>query len=134
MQHNAKVLCKSEKDEQGNMTRVYNFKLMVVAAGNLLRPNVAVTFEKATGTLTFTQEADQRGGTRANPDDKIYALIIDGKNEDAEFITLRDRSENGVTTFIVPDWWDKDNIFVYAFAATSTKKKASPSICLYPTE
>ena len=107
---------------------------MVVAAGNLLRPNVAVTFEKATGTLTFTQEADQRGGTRANPDDKIYALIIDGKNEDAEFITLRDRSENGVTTFIVPDWWDKDNIFIYTFAGTRTKKKASPSICLYPTE
>ena len=134
MKHNAKTLCKSKRNEEGELVRVYDFKKMVVAAGNLLRANVTVAFDEATGIFTFTQEADPRGGSRANPDDKVYALIIDGMNEDAEFMTLRDRSENGVTSFTVPEWWDKENLFVYVFAGTRTKKKASPSVCLYPAE
>jgi hypothetical protein len=132
MFYNAKTLCTSEKNEQGELVRVYDFKKMIVAAGNLLRPNVTVVFDEATGNFTFTQEADLRGGTRAKPTDKIYALIVDGTNEDAEFMTLRDRSENGVTSFTVPEWWDKENLFVYVFAGTRTKRKASPSACLYP--
>ena len=134
MQYNAKTLCKSGKNEKGELVRVYDFKKMVVAAGNLLRANVTVAFDKATGVFTFTQEADSRGGTRANPNDRVYALIIDGVNEDAEFMLLRERSESGGTSFSVPEWWDKENLFVYVFAGTRTKKKASPSICLYPAE
>ena len=134
MQYNAKTLCKSAKNEKGELVRVYDFKKMVVAAGNLLRANVTVAFDKATGVFTFTQEADSRGGTRANPNDRVYALIIDGVNEDAEFMLLRDRSESGGTSFSVPEWWDKENLFVYVFAGARTKKKASPSICLYPAE
>ena len=134
MQYNAKTLCKSAKNEKGELVRVYDFKKMVVAAGNLLRANVTVAFDKATGVFTFTQEADSRGGTRANPNDRVYALIIDGVNEDAEFMLLRERSESGGTSFSVPEWWDKENLFVYVFAGTRTKKKASPSICLYPAE
>ena len=134
MQYNAKTLCKSAKNEKGELVRVYDFKKMVVAAGNLLRANVTVAFDKATGVFTFTQEADSRGGTRANPNDRVYALIIDGVNEDAEFMLLRERSESGGTSVSVPEWWDKENLFVYVFAGTRTKKKASPSICLYPAE
>ena len=134
MQYNAKTLCKSAKNEKGELVRVYDFKKMVVAAGNLLRANVTVAFDKATGVFTFTQEADSRGGTRANPNDRVYVLIIDGVNEDAEFMLLRERSESGGTSFSVPEWWDKENLFVYVFAGTRTKKKASPSICLYPAE
>ena len=134
MQYNANTLCKSAKNGKGELVRVYDFKKMVVAAGNLLRANVTVAFDKATGVFTFTQEADSRGGTRANPNDRVYALIIDGVNEDAEFMLLRERSESGGTSFSVPEWWDKENLFVYVFAGTRTKKKASPSICLYPAE
>ena len=134
MQYNAKTLCKSAKNEKGELVRVYDFKKMVVAAGNLLRANVTVAFDKATGVFTFTQEADSRGGTRANPNDRVYVLIIDGVNEDAEFMLLRERSESGGTSFSVPDWWVKENLFVYVFAGTRTKKNASPSICLYPAE
>ena len=134
MQYNAKTLCKSAKNEKGELVRVYDFKKMVVAAGNLLRANVTVAFDKATGVFTFTQEADSRGGTRANPNDRVYVLIIDGVNEDAEFMLLRERSESGGTSFSVPEWWDKENLFVYVFAGTRTKKKASPSVCLYPAE
>lgn len=132
MYYNAKTLCTSQKNEKGELVRVYDFKKMIVAAGNLLRANVTVAFDKETGVFTFTQEADSRKGTRANPTDKVYALIVDGVNEDAEFMTLRDRSENGVTSFTVPEWWDKENLFVYVFAGTRTKRKASPSACLYP--
>lgn len=132
MYYNAKTLCTSQKNEKGELIRVYDFKKMIVAAGNLLRANVTVAFDKETGVFTFTQEADSRKGTRANPTDKVYALIVDGVNEDAEFMTLRDRSENGVTSFTVPEWWDKENLFVYVFAGTRTKRKASPSACLYP--
>lgn len=132
MYYNAKTLCKSERNEQGELVRVYDFKKMIVAAGGLLRANVTVTFDKDTGSFTFTQEADSRGGTRAEPTDRVYALIVEGTNEDAEFMRLRDRSENGVSSFVVPDWWDKENLFVYVFAGTRTKRKASPSICMYP--
>lgn len=134
MIHNAAKLCVSRKDEQGKSVRVYDFKKMVVADGNLLRPKVTVTFDEASGMFAFTQEGDPRDGNRAHPDDKVYALVVDGTNEEAEFMTLRDRCENGATTFMVPEWWDKESLFVYVFAGTRTKRKASPSVCIYPAE
>ena len=55
MYYNAKTLCTSQKNEKGELIRVYDFKKMIVAAGNLLRANVTVAFDKETGVFTFTQ-------------------------------------------------------------------------------
>ena len=132
MKLNAKTLCKVVENEKGELVREYKYEKLIVAAGNRIQIEIGTKFDEETNSFTFEQTADERQGSRAKPDDMAYILLLESVNEEAQVLELRVRSSNGYSSFTLPNWWDKDKVFVYTFNVSRDKKKSSPSSFLYP--
>lgn len=133
MKANAKTLCDAVRDEQGALVRVYDFKEMVVSAGSTRPIAVTASVTPDTGKIVFEQAGEESpSGASRGPKDMAHALVLDGTNEEAELVGLRERSESGSTSFAIPAGWDKSNLFIYAFTTSAYDKKSSKSVCLYP--
>ncbi|WP_303179821.1 hypothetical protein [uncultured Butyricimonas sp.] len=133
MQENAKTLCDAVRDEQGELQRVYDFREMVLATGNIKPVAITATIDAETNKIVFEQTADTTpsSGTR-HPDDMAYGYVFDGTNEEGELVPLRARSESGSTSFAIPAGWDKTNLFIYTLVKFHEGKKSSASTCIYP--
>ena len=133
MKANAKTLCDAVRDEQGNLTRVYDFKEMIISAGTTRPIVVTASVTPDTGKILFEQEADESSaGANRGPKDVAYALVLEGTQEEAEMVQLRERSESGSTSFAIPADWDKSKLFIHVFTASAYDRKSSKSTCIYP--
>lgn len=130
VQLNALTLCKASVDENGVLTREYDFKAMILAEGKILKPKVTVSLED--NKVIFAQEADDRVRSNCTPKDTIYGMVLDATNEWSELVPLRVRGESGSTLFSIPEDWDAANVYIYVFAVFYDRKRASNSKCIYP--
>lgn len=109
---------------------VVNFSALVLSHGTLYPPEVNVTVDADTRTLSFQQEVGFEGA-KMNPDDELFAGIFDMKNEFCTIVPLRKRSESGTTIKVLPTQWDLDSVIVYAFARDVKKRHCSAAIVVH---
>lgn len=134
MVENANSLCDAERDEEGKLRRIYDFRAMIVSRGNLNPAKVTIEVAPETGKVTFLQEAQTIADAKQHPDDQVYGMVLEEVQEEAHLVALKPRGENGSTVFELPDTWDKTKIYVYTFVSYHNGKKSSRSVCHYPAD
>ena len=93
----------------------------------LRTPKVTATL--ADKSITFTQES-QEASSWANRDDQVYAVVYEKALNEVEMVKLRERGENGVTSFALPEDWTAAEVLVYAFATTVAGRRTSRTLAI----
>ena len=93
----------------------------------LRTPKVTATL--ADKSITFTQES-QEASSWANRDDQVYAVVYEKALNEVEMVKLRERGENGVTSFALPEDWTAAEVLVYAFATTIAGRRTSRTLAI----
>lgn len=60
-------------------------------------------------------------------DDKVYGVLLETVLNRAKIVPLRDRGENGNTSYALSEDWDEANVKVYCFATLRNGSAASDS-------
>ena len=92
-------------------------------------PEYVVTATLADKSITFTQES-QEASSWANRDDQVYAVVYEKALNEVEMVKLRERGENGVTSFALPEDWTAAEVLVYAFATTVAGRRTSRTLAI----
>ena len=66
----------------------------------------------------------------ANRDDQVYAVVYEKALNEVEMVKLRERGENGVTSFALPEDWTAAEVLVYAFATTVAGRRTSRTLAI----
>lgn len=104
-----------------------NYELLQCSGGGLLEPMVSVTYSEQDNSLSFVLSA---GTEDTDPDDVVYAAVFESGRRLARLIKLGDRGDGGSTSAALSQYWERDNLHVYAFAVSVDGKDASPSVHL----
>lgn len=135
MEENATTFCTVKLLESGELLFDYNFDLLKVSFGTASKPKTSVEYNMETRKIIVQQEAEPNPNSKHNPDDLVYACMLDTVNFESELVELRLRGEAGSTSFAIPEEWDAENTVVYTFAAFANNLRASlPNYYHYVTE
>ena len=110
-----------------NLATVDYSKLACSSDLKLRTPKVTATL--ADKSITFTQES-QEASSWANRDDQVYAVVYEKALNEVEMVKLRERGENGVTSFALPEDWTAAEVLVYAFATTVAGRRTSRTLAI----
>jgi len=113
--------------DEGFVATVDYSKLACSSDLKLRTPKVTATL--ADKSITFTQES-QEASSWANRDDQVYAVVYEKALNEVEMVKLRERGENGVTSFALPEDWTAAEVLVYAFATTVAGRRTSRTLAI----
>ena len=113
---------------EGNVLTV-DYEQLLCANGQLLTPEVTVTYSTENQKFSFKQTAPEEE-SNSNADDKVYAVLLESNQGLCRLKTLRQRGESGSTSIALPQRWEKEHVHVYVFATSADGKKASKSMYL----
>lgn len=102
---------------------------MVCSKGVLTAPEVSATSDADSGKLVLTHAAEQIVGLCAK-DDRVYAGLFEKERREAILIELGEREKEESRQVELPKRWSKENLCIYAFAVSLSKRNASPSVCI----
>ena len=103
------------------------FDQLKMATGLLYTPKVTVTYASESKMYSFEQEMQEEEEGYALADDKVYGVLLEAVLNRAKIVPLRDRGENGNTSYALPEDWDEANVKVYCFATLKNGSAASDS-------
>ena len=103
------------------------FDQLKMATGLLYTPKVTVTYASESKMYSFEQEMQEEEEGYALADDKVYGVLLETVLNRAKIVPLRDRGENGNTSYALPEDWDEANVKVYCFATLRNGSAASDS-------
>lgn len=103
------------------------FEQVKIAAGLLYPPKVTVKYDEENKAYSFVQKMEEEEEGYALADDKLYAVLLETVLNRAKIVPLRDRGENGETSYALPEDWDAVNVKVYCFATLRNGSAASDS-------
>ena len=103
------------------------FDRLKMAEGLLYTPKVTVTYASESKMYSFEQEMQEEEEGYALADDKVYGVLLETVLNRAKIVPLRDRGENGNTSYALPEDWDEANVKVYCFATLRNGSAASDS-------
>ena len=93
--------------------------------GALDEPDVSATI--ADEVITVAQAAQDSTGIGTD-DDVIYAGFYESVRNSARLIKICNRSESLSAEFPLPKKWAKENVHIYAFAVSKSKKHTSSTL------
>lgn len=125
MEENATTFCTVTLLESGELLFDYKFDLLKVSFGDAAKPKTSVEYNLENRKIIVEQEAELTANSKRNPDDLVYACMLDTVNFESELVELRPRGEAGSTSFAIPEEWDMENTVVYTFAAFANNRRAS---------
>ncbi len=102
---------------------------MLCSDGVLKRPKVTATWDESDNKLVLQHAAEKVSGLCAL-DDKIYAGLYETGLREAVLVELGNRKSETVEQTELPEEWSKENLCIYAFAISLSKRNASPSVCV----
>ena len=103
-----------------------DYEHLLCANGQLVVPDVTVSYQTANSKLAFVQTAMEEE-VNCNADDLVYGVLLEKEKGFCRLVQLRVRGEGGSTSAALPQGWKKENLIVYTFALSANKKKASKS-------
>lgn len=104
-----------------------DFARLRMASGLMYTPKVTVTYSEENKMYSFEQEMQEEEEGYALADDKVYGVLLEAVLNRAKIVPLRDRGENGNTSYALPEDWDEANVKVYCFATLKNGSAASDS-------
>ena len=104
-----------------------DFARLRMASGLMYTPKVTVTYSEENKMYSFEQEMQEEEEGYALADDKVYGVLLETVLNRAKIVPLRDRGENGNTSYALPEDWDEANVKVYCFATLKNGSAASDS-------
>lgn len=111
-----------------NYVATIDVEKLQVSGGQLSRYfKVTATYDTATRTLTFQQEAPSASALTGEPKELVYASILETGANASGLVPLRPRGESGSTSIELPEWWKIENCQIYLFATSENGRQASPS-------
>lgn len=116
-----------EVDEDFNATLAP--ERMLCSSGVLKRPRVTATWDESDEKVVLQHAKEEVIGLSAS-DDKVYAGFYETELQEAILVELGDRKSATVKQVELPEEWDKENLCIYAFAVSQSKRSASPSACV----
>lgn len=125
MSENAAAFCTVTVTESGELLYDYKFDTLLVSSGDAAKPKTTVTFTAEARKIMIEQEAETTASSRRNPDDQVFACVLDTVNFESELMELRERGESGSTAWSVPEEWDMENTVVYTFAVFANNQRVS---------
>lgn len=111
----------------------YDVTKIQFSSGELLPPKISATVNRATGTVTFTQER-QPLRPLAPDDDRVWGIVWEQDNQTVRSFPLRLRCEPGETTIALPEEAWKHPLQIYAFTVGANGKKTSTTVWLAEKE
>ena len=99
------------------------------SAGILVTPKVQATLSAENGKIMFEQEG-QTQGAFCLPTDSVFAVVYEATCKAMEMVLLRDRGENGSTSFSLPGDWEAEKVHIYCFATNKNGSLASDTLYL----
>ena len=108
-------------------TATVDYERLKVAMGLQDIPEVSVSYSSESKMYSFEQEMQEEEEGYALADDKVYGVLLETVLNRAKIVPLRDRGENGNTSYALPEDWDEANVKVYCFATLRTGSAASDS-------
>ena len=104
-----------------------DYERLKMATGVQDVPEVSVTYSSENKMYSFEQEMQEEEEGYALADDKVYGVLLETVLNRAKIVPLRDRGENGNTSYALPEDWDETNVKVYCFATLKNGSAASDS-------
>ena len=104
-----------------------DYERLKMATGVQDVPEVSVTYSSENKMYSFEQEMQEEEEGYALADDKVYGVLLEAVLNRAKIVPLRDRGENGNTSYALPEGWDEANVKVYCFATLRNGSAASDS-------
>ena len=104
-----------------------DYERLQIATGVQDVPEVSVTYSSENKMYSFEQEMQEEEEGYALADDKVYGVLLETVLNRAKIVPLRDRGENGNTSYALPEDWDEANVKVYCFATLKNGSAASDS-------
>ena len=104
-----------------------DYERLKMATGVQDVPEVSVTYSAENKMYSFEQEMQEEEEGYALADDKVYGVLLETVLNRAKIVPLRDRGENGNTSYALPEDWDEANVKVYCFATLRNGSAASDS-------
>ena len=104
-----------------------DYERLKMATGVQDVPEVSVTYSAENKMYSFEQEMQEEEEGYALADDKVYGVLLETVLNRAKIVPLRDRGENGNTSYALPEDWDEANVKVYCFATLKNGSAASDS-------
>ena len=108
-------------------TATVDYERLKVAMGLQDIPEVSVSYSSESKMYSFEQEMQEEEEGYALADDKVYGVLLETVLNRAKIVPLRDRGENGNTSYALPEDWDEANVKVYCFATLKNGSAASDS-------
>ena len=108
-------------------TATVDYERLKVAMGLQDIPEVSVSYSSESKMYSFEQEMQEEEEGYALADDKVYGVLLETVLNRAKIVSLRDRGENGNTSYALPEDWDEANVKVYCFATLRNGSAASDS-------
>ena len=108
-------------------TATVDYERLKVAMGLQDIPEVSVSYSSESKMYSFEQEMQEEEEGYALADDKVYGVLLETVLNRAKIVPLRDRGENGNTSYALPEEWDEANVKVYCFATLRNGSAASDS-------
>ena len=108
-------------------TATVDYERLKVAMGLQDIPEVSVSYSSESKMYSFEQEMQEEEEGYALADDKVYGVLLETVLNRAKIVPLRDRGENGNTSYVLPEDWDEANVKVYCFATLRNGSAASDS-------
>lgn len=100
---------------------------MLCSDGVLTVPDVSATSDTDTGKLVLAHAAEQIVGLCAK-DDKVYAGLFEKERRESILIELGERAKDESRQVELPKRWSKENLCIYAFAVSKSKRNASATL------
>ena len=104
-----------------------DYERLKMATGIQDVPEVSVTYSAENKMYSFEQEMQEEEEGYALADDKVYGVLLETVLNRAKIVPLRDRGENGNTSYALPEDWEEANVKVYCFATLKNGSAASDS-------
>lgn len=108
-----------------NYVATLELKDVVCSSGIIDAPEVTATSDES--SITLTQTKQDATGTGAL-DDVIYAGFYESNIKSARLVKIGKRSETATVKFDLPNKWAKENINIYAFAVSKSKRHTSSTL------
>lgn len=100
-------------------------KEILCSIGILDIPEVAVSTDE--NGISITQTKQDATGTGAG-DDVVYAGFYESSIKSARLVKIGKRNETSSVIFTLPKKWVQDNVHIYAFAVSKSKRNTSPTL------
>lgn len=106
--------------------KAMDYSRLVCSHGKLNKPVVEAAVEDSR-TLRITS-FPQPLSAHASREDKVVVVFLETDEKDAIFFIHATRGVKTEEIYELPDEWNLENVFVYAFAIDQTGKKASDTL------